>query len=421
IRDTDKPAILGGKPVRTENLGVSWPIYDRSDEKMLIDALHTNRWSEYSDREDELVTKFEKKYAELMGAKYCAATNAGTTALSSALRAIDISPGDEVILPTNTFIATAQVVFNIFALPVFVDSDPETFMIDADKIEERINESTKAILPVHIGGGAADMDKIMAISKKYNIPVVEDACQAHMGEWRGRKLGTIGDLGCFSFQAGKSLACGEGGAVLGNNEPLMARAGAYRNNGRDPMRRVRKQGRVFPGSNYRMTPFQASLVTAQMRRLERQSSLRDENAAHLEKLLTEVQGVRPSAKYPGQTRRAYFKYQMIYDKKYFNGLSRDRFREAMRAEGISLSRGIDSTLNRGPFVEKYLSLRGFQNAFSKKRLDKYRKEINCPVNDYIGAETGISLGHRSFLGPKKDMEDIVAAILKVQKYSANLL
>lgn len=421
VKNADKPALLGGTPVRNTRLGVSWPVLDRSDEIMYVKALHRRRWSEYQDSESELVTQFERKYAELMGVNYCAATNAGTTALSSALRAVDLSPGDEVILPTNTFIATAQVIFNIFALAVFVDSDPETFMIDANKIEERINENTKVILPVHIGGGAADMDKINEIAKKHNLAVVEDACQAHMGEWRGKKLGTVGDLGCFSFQASKSLACGEGGAVVGNDEPLMARAAAYGNNGRDPMRRIKRPGRVFPGSNYRMTPFQASLVMGQMRRLENQSSIRDENAAHLEKLLADVKGVRPSGKYPGQTRRAYFKYQMIYDKKYFNGLSRDKFREAMRAEGISLSRGIDSQLNRGPFVEKYLSLRGFQNAFSKKRLDKYRKEIDCPVNDYMGTETGLSLNHRNFLGGKKDMEDIVTAMLKVQKNSADLL
>ena len=162
--------------------------------------------------------QFEKEYAELMGVNYCATTNSGTDALEAAQRALDIGPGDEVITQTNTFIATAQTTFNLFALPVFVDSDPETFMINADLIEERINPNTRAILPVHIGGAAADMDKIMAIAKKHNLVVIEDACQAHMGEWRNKKLGSIGNLGCFSFQAGKSLCGGEGGAVIGNDE-----------------------------------------------------------------------------------------------------------------------------------------------------------------------------------------------------------
>jgi hypothetical protein len=205
---------------------------------------------EYSNSAKELSVRFEKEFAELMGAGFCAVTNSGTDALDAAQRSLDIGPGDEVITQTNTFVATAQTTFNLYALPVFVDSDPETFMIDADKIEERITANTRAILPVHIGGAAADMDKIMAIAGKHNLLVIEDACQAHMGEWRGKKLGTIGNLGCFSFQEGKSLCGGEGGAVIGNDDNLMARVDGYTNNGRDP----RGQNRSFPGSNFRITP-----------------------------------------------------------------------------------------------------------------------------------------------------------------------
>ena len=419
IQDIDKPAILGGTPVRPKGsgLGASWPIYDDTDIQMYLDAYKSNRWSEYSNIEQERVFQFEKKYAELMGVAYCATTNGGTTALETAQRAIDIGPGDEVITQTNTFIATALTTFNLFALPVFVDSDPETFMIDADKIEERITPNTRAILPVHIGGAAADMDKIMAIAKKHNLMVIEDACQAHMGEWRNKKLGTIGNLGCFSFQAGKSLCSGEGGAVIGNDEYLMARAKGFTHVGRDP----RGQKRRFPGSNYRMTPFQAAILMGQIRRLEEQSTLRDENSAYLEKLLGEIKGVRPTKKYPGQTRRAYYEYGLIYEKEYFNGLPKSRFQEAMRAEGIGFGNGIDSSLHSNPFIETYFNLRAFQKIYPKERLDKYRKENLCPVNERIGKETGLSLGQSAFLGPKKDMEDIVAAIVKVQKNSSQLL
>ena len=265
------------------------------------------------------------------------------------------------------------------------------------------------------------MDRIMEISRKHNIPVVEDACQAHMGEWRGKKLGAVGDFGCFSFQASKSLCCGEGGAVIGDDEYLMAKAGGYRNNGRDPRRRINKKGRQFAGSNYRMTPFQASLAMGQMRRIEQQSKMRDKNAAYLEELLTSVPGVRPAKKYPGQTRRAYFHYQMIYEGEYFNGLPKKKFIEAMRAEGVSLGGGLDGTLNRHPFVEIYLNLPGFWKVYSKKRLNKYRQELECPVNDRIGEETGLYIGHPVFLGTKKDMEDIVDAILKIRKNSEKLL
>jgi dTDP-4-amino-4,6-dideoxygalactose transaminase len=419
IQDVEKPAILGGNPVRPKgsNLGVSWPIYDDTDVKMYLDAYKSKRWSEYSNSEKELSVRFEKEFAELMGAGYCSATNSGTDALDAAQRALDIGPGDEVITQTNTFIATAQTTFNLYALPVFIDSDPETFMINADLIEERITANTRAILPVHIGGAAADMDKIMTIAKKHNLVVIEDVCQAHMGEWRNKKLGTIGDLGCFSFQEGKSLCGGEGGAVIGNDDNIMARVDGYTNNGRDP----RGQKRNFPGSNFRITPFVAATLLGQIRRLEVQSALRDENSLYLEKLLSGIKGVRPTKKYPGQTRRAYYEYQLIYEKENFNGLSKTKFKEAMRAEGIGFGDGIDSSLHLNPFIETYFNLRAFQKIFSKERLDKYRRENLCPVNERIAKETGLSLGQRVFLGTKKDMEDIVAAIVKIQKNSSKLL
>jgi dTDP-4-amino-4,6-dideoxygalactose transaminase len=290
-------------------------------------------------------------------------------------------------------------------------------MIDADKIEERITANTRAILPVHIGGAAADMDKIMAIAKKHNLAVIEDACQAHMGEWNGKKLGSIGDLGCFSFQAGKSLCGGEGGAVIGNDDNLMAKVDGYTNNGRDP----RGQRRNFTGSNFRATPFVAAILLGQIRRLESLSAQRDENSLFLEKLLSEIKGVRPTKKYPGQTRRAYYIYQLIYDKQNFSNLPKAKFQEAMRAEGIGFGNGIDSSLHLNPSIETYLGSRAFQKIYSKERLDKYRKENRCPVNERIDKETGLSLPQRVFTGTKKDMEDIVTAIAKIQKNSAKLL
>jgi perosamine synthetase len=419
IQDVEKPAILGGTPVRQKGstLGGSWPVYDDSDVQMYLDAYKSNRWSEYSNSDKELSVRFEKEFAELMGVSYCAATNSGTDALDAAQRAFDIGPGDEVITQTNTFIATAQTTFNLFALPVFVDSDPETFMINADLIEERITPNTRAVIPVHIGGAAADMDKILAIAKKHNLVVIEDACQAHMGEWRNKKLGSVGNLGCFSFQEGKSLCGGEGGAVIGNDDNIMAKVDGYTNNGRDP----RGQRRSFPGSNFRITPFVAAILLGQMRRLEVQSDQRDENSLYLEKLLSEIKGVRPTKKYSGQTRRAFYEYQLIYEKEYFSDLPKAKFREAMRAEGIAFGRGIDSSLHLDPFIETYLNLRAFQKVFSKERLDKYRRENLCPVNERIDKETGLSLGQRVFLGTKRDMEDIVTAIIKIQKNSSKLL
>jgi perosamine synthetase len=418
-QDSDKLALLGGNPIRPKGsrLGVKWPIFDDTDIEMYVDAYKNKNWSEHQFNPEELGQQFQVQYAKLMGVNYCAITNAGTNALEAAQRAFEIGPGDEVITQTNTYVATAQTTFNLFALPVLIDSDPETFMMNADLIEEHITPNTKAIIPVHIGGAAADMDKILAIAKKHNLAVIEDVCQAHMGEWRNKRLGSIGDLGCFSFQQFKSLAAGEGGAVIGNDDDLMARVGGYVNNGRDP----RNQGRIFPGGNLRPSVFQSANLLAQVRRLEDQSNLRDENAAHLEKLLSEIKGVRPTKKYAGQTRRAYYNYQLIYEKEHFNGLPKAKFREAMSAEGIPFGKGIDSNLHLDPFIDTYLNHRSFKKLYSKERLDKYRKEIQCPVNEQIGKETGLSMGHPVFLGTRKDMEDIVTAIIKVQKNASKLL
>jgi len=158
-----------------------------------------------------------------------------------------------------------------------------------------------------------------------------------------------------------------------------------------------------------------------MRRLEAQSKIRDENVAYLEKLLSDIKGVRPTKKYAGQTRRAYYEYQLIYEKEHFKNVPKIKFREAMAAEGIHLGNGIDSSLHKDPFIETYFNLRTFKKIFSKERLDKYRRENLCPVNEMIDKETGVSLGQRVFLGSKKDMEDIVTAIVKIQRNASKLL
>ena len=419
LQDTGKPAILGGSRIRPENqpFGTTWPIHDDVDLKIFVDAYKAKRWCEYRNSEREHYVQFQNQFAKLMGVKYCATTNAGTNALETAQRVYDIGPGDEVITQTNTFIATAQSTFNLYALPILIDSDPETFQMNADLIEERITRNTRAIIPVHIGGAAADLEKIIAIAKKHNLIVIEDACQAHMGEWKNKKLGSIGDLGCFSFNHYKELSGGEGGAVIGNDNFIMSKVSAYVNNGRDP----ESKNRTFAGTNFRMPTFISANLLGQIRRLEEQSLLRDENSLYLEKMLSGIKGVRPVKKNPGQTKRAHYNYQMIYEKEHFSGLPKGKFQEAMKAEGIILGNGIDSSLHSHNFIDTYLNLPSFKRVFTKKRLEKYRNENVCPVNEHIFNETGLNIPHHVFLGTKKDMEEIVAAIVKIQKYSSKIL
>ncbi|NLH14982.1 MAG: aminotransferase class I/II-fold pyridoxal phosphate-dependent enzyme, partial [Phycisphaerae bacterium] len=187
----DKPALLGGKPIRTAGFP-SWPVIGQTEDKAWMEVLHSGKWFRGYGQE---VNRFEEAYAKLNGAKHCVATANGTSSLWAVLEGLGVGPGDEVILPPYTFIATLNVVLLQYALPIFVDSDPDSFQIDARKIEAAITERTRAIMPVHIGGSPADLDAILAIGAKHKIPVIEDACQAHLGQWRGRNLGSLGTAG----------------------------------------------------------------------------------------------------------------------------------------------------------------------------------------------------------------------------------
>src|SRR5258706_3537559 len=306
----DKPAKLGGKPVCSEHFP-GWPVYDETEEKALHDTLHSGQWYRGSGK---AVARFEGAFEKLTGAKHCLATASGTAALYTALGALDLGPGDEVIIPPYTFVATYNAVVLNYALPVFVDSDLESFQIDANKIEAAITKETRAIMPVHLGGYPADLDKILDISERHKIPVIEDACQAHLGEWRGRKVGTWGLAGCFSFQASKNLNSGEGGAVLTNDDQFAKACSAFHNQGRAG--KLEGPGFAYSatrGSNLRLAEFQGGMLSAQMTRGVRQSNRPNENGKYLTKLLGEIPGIKPAKLYDHATRTAYHLYMFRYD------------------------------------------------------------------------------------------------------------
>jgi dTDP-4-amino-4,6-dideoxygalactose transaminase len=292
----DKPALLGGQPVRTRPPH-KWPVIDEREDKAMLETVRSGKWFRGNGPN---VAHFEQAYAKATGAKNCVATNSGTSALFSSLAAVGVSAGDEVIVAPYTFIATVNVILLHHALPIFVDTDPETLQIDARKIEAAITERTTAIIPVHLGGSAADLDAILAVAKKHKLPVVEDACQSHLGQWRGRALGTWGDTGCFSFQASKNLNCGDGGAVITNNDEWADKVYSFHNNCR--ARQTSSNDFVYKssrGGNFRMTEFQAAILLAQMTRLEDQMKTREQNAAYLRGLLKEIPGIVPARMYDG--------------------------------------------------------------------------------------------------------------------------
>ena len=402
-----KLAILGGKPVRTKPWP-SWPIWDKTAEKSILSVLRSGNW--FRGR-GNTVSEFEKKYAELMGAKRCVCTVNGTNALLTALHVLDIGVGDEVIVSPYTFIATYNVVIGSCALPVFADTDPETFQINPDKIEERISENTRAILPVHILGLPANMDKINAIAKKHNLKVIEDACQAWLAEWRGKKCGTLGDLGCFSFQNSKHLPCGEGGAVIGNDDEVMDRCFSYHNCGR-PYRSVKRtSGYPIIGTNRRMTEYQAAILLSQMQRLERDTVRRAENASYLTSRIKDIPGIVPHRLYEGVTRAVYHLYPFRYKKEHFNNILRSKFLASLGAEGIPCSGGYGPQYKDG-LIEVALNSKNFKRSFSKERLNQWREQNHYPDNDQLCKEA-VWFTQNLLLGTRRDMDDIADAILKI--------
>jgi len=406
-KEAGKLAILGGQPVRTKPWP-SWPIWDRSAEESVLSILRSGKWFR---RSGNTVSEFEEKYAALMGAKRCLCTVNGTNALLTALHVLDIGVGDEVIVSPYTFIATYNVVINSCALPVFADTDPETFQINPDKIEERINENTRAILPVHILGLPANMDKINAIAKKHNLKVIEDACQAWLAEWRGKKCGTLGDLGCFSFQESKHLPCGEGGAVIGNDDEIMDRCHSFHDCGR-PYRSVKAtSGYPIIGHNRRMTEYQAAILLSQMKRLEADTVMRVENANYLTSRIKEIPGIVPHKLYEGATRAVYHLYPFRYKKEHFNNVPREKFLSALNAEGIPCSGGYGPQYRDG-LIEVMLNSKNFKRSFSEARLKRYREELHYPDNDQLCKEA-VWLSQSMLLTSKEDMDDIANAILKI--------
>jgi len=236
------------------------------------------------------VTEFEEAFAAFCEIENCAAVGNGTDAITLSLRALGIGPGDEVITVPNTFIATSEAIVLVGAKPVFIDVDPDTLLMDPKKLEIAINKRTKAIVPVHLFGQACDMDAILAIAQSYDLKVVEDTAQAHGARWKGRRVGTFGDLGCFSFYPGKNLgAFGDAGAVVGRDENLVGAIRRLANHGRDT-----KYEHDIIGTNSRMDGMQARILSAKLPRLDSWNAARRQVAKRYLENLIGVDDVLPT-------------------------------------------------------------------------------------------------------------------------------
>jgi dTDP-4-amino-4,6-dideoxygalactose transaminase len=418
-----KLALHGGDPVRTKPWP-AWPDAREEDVQAVAAVIRSGRWW-YDDGGE--TKSFEREFAAYHDAAFGVAVSSGTTALQVGLEALGVGPGDEVIVPAYTFQGTAASVLLANAVPVFADVDADTMNISPDSVLVAITDRTRAIIPVHLSGLPAVMDLLLDIARPRGIAILEDCAQAHGAVWGGRKVGSIGDAGAFSFQASKNLPSGEGGIVITNNKEVAARAGAVADCGR-------AAGRPFYehhilGSNYRLTEMQGALLRARLRHLEAETELRHRNGRRLTERLSGIPGIAPLDPDPGPgDRRAYHLYPIRIVPGQLGGVSRQLFMQALHAEGIPCSAGYGAPLYGNPvFVtgafrcgpvggERAADSPGGPTAcpvscsFYGRPMD-YR-DCSCPVTEGLCQQV-VWLFHNLLLGSDGDIDDIARAVEKV--------
>jgi len=353
-----------------------------NESKYLVDCVKENWISSIGSK----IPEFEQKFADAVGAKYGAACANGTVALHLALYVLGIGPGDEVIMPTFTMIATANAVCYTGAKPVLVDSELKTWNIDAGKIEKKINRRTKAIVVVHTYGHPCDMDKILKLAKKHNLWIVEDAAEAHGAVYKGRKIGSIGDVATFSFYANKIITTGEGGMITTNNKEICLKARNIRDHA---FSRDRHFWHQILGFNYRFTNLQAAVGLAQMEKFKSFISRRIQNARFYNYLLKDIRGLILPPHTPN-IKNVYWMYSIMVNDQL--GISRNELRIKLAKKGIE---------TRSFFIPMHL-----QPIFFKKYKNEAfpNSEILCGKGLYLPSASDLS---------KREIEYIAKSIRRI--------
>jgi dTDP-4-amino-4,6-dideoxygalactose transaminase len=336
-------AMYGGRPVvQPEHRRLEWPVVTQADREAVLSVLDTGKFTVGAKDEKE-IHGLEREWAEFSGTREAVAVNSGTVALHLALAALDIQPGDEIIVPALSYVATAMAPLYQLAIPVFVDIDPVTFNIDVTQIEAKITERTRAIIPVHLGGLPADMDEIRALARKHNLLVIEDAVQAQGGKYRGETCGSIGDIGCFSLNVEKSIpTCGEGGLVTTNDPEVAAKIRSLRVLGEDLSGPNRLYISDCMGSNLKLSSVLAAFTRSQLARFWEYQHKRDANVPVFLDKLAELPGL-VVPKLPEDRTHSWHMLRFRFDPRAagLDGVEAGPFRQALRrallSEGVPLT------------------------------------------------------------------------------------
>ena len=420
-------AIEGGSPVRdvTTHPWPKWPRFGDQEKKLLLEVLESRVWSYNGPKEKRVL----ELWSQFLGSQFAIAVANGTVSLQLALEALDIGWGDEVLVPGLTWQATAAAVIDVNAVPVLVDVDPETWCIDPERAKEALTPRTKAIMPVHLYGAMADMDAVNALAREQRLKVIEDTAHQHGSEWNRKKAGTLSDIGSFSLQLSKVLTAGEGGLISTDDPNLWERLDALRNCGRRPARDeeeskgegvYQSEGDLIQSGNYRITEFQAAVLIGGIERLPQEVSLREANAAWLDKQLSEIQGLDPIHPYPQQNRRSYFNYAFSIDPDRFagGGISTQKFREALAAElGTSVASCYeplnDCSLYRPQTKRRYRISDEYWEAIDPGRFD-------LPVCEDLYERKAVTLHHSVLLDDQSNLKTVIEALRRLEKEAASL-
>ena len=405
--NSNKLAILGGTPVAPAKVWPDWPYVDEKVVEEVVKTTRSGIWCRIQSPNGTVPT-FEKEFAKLVGTKTSVSAGSGTQALNTAVEALGIGPGDEIITSPYTDPGTIQSILVSRALPVMADLDPDSFQNDPDDMERKITKRTKALMPVHIMGQPCNMERIMEIAKKYNLKVIEDSCQALLAEYQGKTIGTIGDMGCFSFQTSKVFCCGEGGAIISHNEELMDKCYTVMNHG------TAKSGRtVTIGSKYRMNEFEGAVLLGQLPGVKERHAIRNKNAKYITEKLKDCPGLVPQKLYEGTTAGSFYLYTWSYKKEHFNNAPREKFLKAVAAEGISLSPYIANGMHREPWTDHIATLPEYKAMYGAARLKKFKDELNLPKCDQVCQDMVMLWASGPLLGTTDDMDDLINAVMKV--------
>lgn len=404
-------ALLGGKKTKTKAFPL-WPQFDENEQRALLEVLESRVWWRTPGTK---TLEFENAFAAYHGARHGIAVTNGTAALEVTMAALGIGPGDEVIVPNFTFIATASAVLFANALPVLVEVDRESYCLDPAATEAAITPRTKAIIAVHMGGHPADLDGLQEIAKRHRIHLIEDSAHAHGSEWKGRKIGTFGTAATFSFQASKLITAGEGGIIISNDDAFERQARSVHDCGRMPGEWF--YSHFIYGSNYRLSEWQGAILKVQLGRLEEQTLRRHRNGRLLDKLLAQIPGITPQKCDSRCTRNGQYAHIFHVDGTQFEGISTENFIAALNAEGIP------TQASYPPLHE----LDCFRNGEYRKRLSgEQARETHAFLrqpfpNTQRAAWETVWIPQFALLGDEEDMNEIATAIRKIQQNAADIV